>query len=168
MRRKEQGCSAGGWPVGPSSAGPANVSSPRVACEAPNKTSFCRRFSPPLSWRRDPWKEASTAGAWMPDAPCRELATRCLRRSPSGRQAAGLIPRLFRRVGVDGRSEARRARRAMRGGPQTFPRARSLTPRRSRALFLMLSVSQGGRAWALCAQNQEEVLPCFSNQDRRA
>ena len=136
--------------------------------ERPRKNSLGRRFSPPFSWRRDPWKEASTAGAWMPDAPCRELATRCLRRSPSGRQAAGLNPRLVRRVAVDSRSEARRARRAIRGGPQTSPRARSLTPRRGRALLLMLSVWQGGRAWALCAQNQEEVLPCFSNQDRRA
>ena len=134
----------------------------------PGETSLGRRFLPPFSWRRDPWKEASTPGAWMPDAFFGELATRCLRRSPSGRQAAGLIPRLVRRVAVDSRQEARRAWRAMRGGPQTFPRARSLTPRRGRARFLMLSVWQGGRAWALCAQNQEEVLPCFSNQDRRA
>ena len=110
----------------------------------PQKNLAWRAIFAPPSWCRDPWKGARMAGAWIPDALCRELATRCLRRNPSGRQAAGLIPRLVRRVAVDSRQEARRAWRAMRGGPQTFPRARSLTPRRSRDLFLMLSVSQGG------------------------
>ena len=92
----------------------ADVLSPRVACEGPAKPRFSSDFCP-LHGRRDPWKEARPAGAWMPDALFGQLATRCLRRSPSGPQAAGLIPSLVRRVAVDSRQKARGAWRAMRG-----------------------------------------------------
>ena len=52
------------------------------------------------------------------------------------------------------------------GGPKTFPRARSLTARRSHALFLILSVSQGGRVGNLCPEPRGSVAMFFEPRSK--
>ena len=89
----------------------------------------------------------------MPDAFFGELAARFLRRSPSGPQAAGLIPRLARRVAVDSEPEARGARRAK----DVPPRPELDTALMSCSFLDAVCFARG--AWAIFARNQEGVLP---------
>ena len=103
-----------GWFVG--GAGKRFVAPSRL--RGPGKTRLAGDFRPPFHGRRDPWKEARPAGAWMPDAFFSAACDPLPAEEPIGQQASSLIPRRGHGVAVDSQPDARRARRVIAVSPR--------------------------------------------------